>query len=322
MTHQHLEQGELAGREPDHPLTHPGPAGDQVELELADRELDRVVGGRPQAGPEPCRELVDRERLRDVVACPHVQASDSFLHVATRGQDHHRDPRPSLADGAQDVQPVDVGESEIQHDHAHVVGHRVRHLAAGRHATDLEAPGAQALLDERGDAVLVLDEQNRQRGIRIQNVAPLPGWFSTPASPPWPRAMLLTTASPSPEPRDAGPCTKRSNASSSCPLFNPSPWSSTANLQALRACPALRSTGVPSGVWTAAFCSRLTSACSSRSGSASTTASGSTGSTRSRPFRNGWTFLATRITRSSILTGCLRRKDGSSPRTAIVMSST
>ena len=73
-------------------------------------------------------------------------------------------------------------------------------VLAGLRPFDGVAMRAEPFLEERRDTLLVLDDQDRDRGILIQNVAPLPGRLTTPDSPLWALAIPWTMASPKPMP--------------------------------------------------------------------------------------------------------------------------
>ena len=86
------------------------------------RALDRAT---PHQRPQPCEELGERERLRQVVVGPRIETRDAVVDRVARGEHEHRCPDAVLADPAADLEAVDAGEHQVEHDR--VVLGRLRH---------------------------------------------------------------------------------------------------------------------------------------------------------------------------------------------------
>ena len=175
------------------------------------------VGPRPEIRPDPGQQLLEREWLRQVVIGPEVEALDPVIHPPPGAQHQDRNRGAPLAQALQHVQPVQVGQAEIEDHHTDVRVHGPpKRIAPGAHPLDAVAVRAEPFHQERGDALLVLDDEQLHWGIRIQNVAPSPGRLPTPASPPCALAIPRTMASPSPVPPEPDdPVVNGSNSFSS-----------------------------------------------------------------------------------------------------------
>ena len=66
-------------------------------------------------GPQPREQLLDVERLGDVVVGAGVERRDLLPGVEPAGEHEDRDRRPA-AQRADDVDAVEVGQPEVQHD--------------------------------------------------------------------------------------------------------------------------------------------------------------------------------------------------------------
>src|SRR5690606_4113987 len=121
-----------------------------------------------------------------------------------------------------------VGQAEVEDDEVDVAARRVvERLAAGPDHERRVARGAQALGDERGDALRVLDDEDLahaassgsargagRRGIATTTRAPVPdSGASTCARPPWAAAIAATIGRPRPEPSTPRPLVPRANRS-------------------------------------------------------------------------------------------------------------
>src|SRR5207247_480284 len=132
----------------------------------------------------------------------------------------------------QHVQAVQVGQAEIQ-DHERDAGVREapERVPAGLRPFDGIAMGAEPFVEERRDALFVLDDQKLHRGIVTQNVTPCPGRLATPASPPWALAIPRTMESPNPVPPRDDPVLNGSKTTCSSPGGSPPPSSATSKRQ-------------------------------------------------------------------------------------------
>ena len=129
---------------------------------------------RPRAGRRPTsgsvapehradarRELARRERLRDVVVGPELEPRDAVDLLVARGQ-HDDRQRRDRADRLAEVEAVGVRELEVEDREPDVVPlERLQPLGAARRPDDPEALALEVRADDRGDVLLVLDEQDR-----------------------------------------------------------------------------------------------------------------------------------------------------------------
>src|SRR5687768_2121147 len=162
VAHEVLEQLELALRE--------------LDLALAARDLVRVgvehQVGDPQRG-HPARrapaqqrahagqQLLSLERLDQVVVGADVQALDARLERVARGQHEDRDLVAVVAQAPRDVDPVEPGEAEVEHDQVGQEGVRLLEpLDAVAGQLDLVALHAQRALQDLGDLLVVLDDED------------------------------------------------------------------------------------------------------------------------------------------------------------------
>ena len=144
---------------------------DGVELERPDGDPSVAVGGRPGRAPEGDAEagvqLVDAERLGHVVVGAALEGLDLLALLVPAGQDHDR--RGRLApDAADHVEPVDVGQPEVEQDdvgpaalpamqRGAAVGGLIGPVAARRRARGRAPPRLVVVLDDedgRSPAVL------------------------------------------------------------------------------------------------------------------------------------------------------------------------
>ena len=112
------EELELGRRQGDGPATHGDPMPPQVELEVADDEpLGRSGGvlGPAEDGPDAGDELLRAERLDHVVVGAELEAGHPVGLVAAGGEDHDRDHRVA-AEGADDVEAVDLRQAQVEDD--------------------------------------------------------------------------------------------------------------------------------------------------------------------------------------------------------------
>lgn len=90
-------------------------AADDFVLERTD--LDERAAAPLRAADErlePGFELGELERLEQVIVRPEVQAGDAIIELAPCRQDQHRNSGASLAHSPQYVQPIHVGQGEIE----------------------------------------------------------------------------------------------------------------------------------------------------------------------------------------------------------------
>ena len=103
--------------------------------EVGEAQDAAVVGlgrlGAPQQRPQARLELLQRERLDQVVVGAGVQPGDAVVHRVAGGEHQHRRAVARVAQAAADLQAVDAGHRDVEHDRvvAHV-GQAVQRLAA------------------------------------------------------------------------------------------------------------------------------------------------------------------------------------------------
>ena len=165
MTQEEVEEGELLRREL-HLHVAPGdPPGRGVERQVARGEDGRALRRPPpEERPDAGEELVERERLREVVVRAGVQARDAVLHAVARRE--HQDRRPSVRrpQAAADLDPVDVGEHQVEQDHVVVVlDPEPRPVLAVRRDVNGEPLLLEPAPEQRGHLRAVLDHQRTHR---------------------------------------------------------------------------------------------------------------------------------------------------------------
>ena len=120
--------------------------------------LDRPAAHERAEAREKLRE---RERLREVVVRARVEPRDAILDRVARGQHQNRSPDAVLAYPPADLEAVDPGEHEVEHDR--VVLRRLRHpdrVVAGAREIDRVAFLGEAAMQEARHLQLVLDHQD------------------------------------------------------------------------------------------------------------------------------------------------------------------
>src|SRR6185503_11214874 len=121
---------------------------------------------------------------------------DGGIQLAERGHQDHRHLGLDTLDLAQQLEPVSVGELEIEErEVGHVALHRHARLADAAHAGHGMALVLQCFHDEVADRVLILHHQDVDLAHRTPpwgstgsskvKVAPRPGSLCTASVPPW-----------------------------------------------------------------------------------------------------------------------------------------
>ncbi len=159
------EEVELAPGEGKFAAGEVGGARGGVDAQVGDLEDGRARGpraggrGTAQYGGEPGRELAAGERLHQVVVGPGVEQPDDLGLLVPGGGDQHRDAGYA-ADHPQHVEPVEVGQPEVEHDDVGRalgdVAQRLETLVCGLHRVAVSGED----LDQRGpDHRVVLDDK-------------------------------------------------------------------------------------------------------------------------------------------------------------------
>ncbi len=141
---------------------------DDLALGQIEAEVRHLEGGAllrrsapPEQGLDARDQLGEGEGLDQVVVGPLVEAADAIVDVVLRGEDHDRGVDPVAADAAKDLQPLDVGEHEVEDDHiVRFVGGEVEAVATLGGDIDGKALGHEPAPDEARDLAVVFDEQD------------------------------------------------------------------------------------------------------------------------------------------------------------------
>ena len=126
--------------------------------------VDPTVGGRAAQHALHARdELARVERLRQVVVGADLEPDDLVDVLVARGEHDDRHVG-ALADAAADLDPVHVGQVEVEDDQRrHLGGDRVQRPGARADRPHAVAGVLQVERDERRDRLLVLDDEHRGR---------------------------------------------------------------------------------------------------------------------------------------------------------------
>ena len=116
------EEVELLGTEIDDLAPHRGAPGVGFDGELADADRDTPTGvdhtgragGEAEVARHPGEQFGQPERLGDVVDRTRPQAHDHVGFVRPRRQHHYRERRPARRERCAELDPVAVGQGEIE----------------------------------------------------------------------------------------------------------------------------------------------------------------------------------------------------------------
>ena len=116
------------------------------------------------------QQLGQPERLGDVVVGAGVQADDGVHLVGPGGQDQHRQTRLGLPEPAADLEPVHLGQAEVEHHELHLPGGGDGQGAGpvGLHL-DLVALPAQRAGERFTDRGIVLGKQHGRHARRVKD---------------------------------------------------------------------------------------------------------------------------------------------------------
>src|SRR5581483_3361477 len=172
VSHQVLEQLELAVRELDLALPAPDLAGVRVEHQVADHER-RAAARRPapHERAQPRQQLLALEGLDEVVVGARVQPLDPVAGLAARRQDEDRHVA-GRAQAPAHLDAVETRQAEVEDDEIgdELLGHRERLHAVSRglHVVPLLA---QRAAQDVGDLRIVLDDEHpSSRSLARQHV--------------------------------------------------------------------------------------------------------------------------------------------------------
>ena len=148
--------------------------GAAIERDVGEAQDAAVVGlGRlrpPQQRAQARLQLLERERLDEVVVGARVEPGDPVVDRVAGGEHQHRRAVAGVAQAAADLQAVDPGHRDVEHDRvvAHL-GHAVERLAAVGRQFDVVAVQAQCAVERGPHRGLVVDDQHARhfRGFSI-----------------------------------------------------------------------------------------------------------------------------------------------------------
>ncbi len=104
-------------------------------------------------------EAIDVRRLDQVVVSAELDRAHRRLHVVARGEDHDRRRLRLLVERAQDLEPVELGQAEIEEHEVGAAG-GVERLPAVSGGRDLVALAGEELLERPADGTVVVDHEH------------------------------------------------------------------------------------------------------------------------------------------------------------------
>ena len=168
VEHEVAQQLELGGGDLDDPARPAHLVRVVVELEVMERQrrgAGLVAAGPPQDGADAGHDLLEAEGLGDVVVAAHREPLDLVLDRVTRGDKDDRQQPAGLPQPAGHLEPVHVGEHDVEDDEVGVVlrgaGDRRPPVAGHGH---VEAGEPQRGREQLTDVGLVLDDEERGFG--------------------------------------------------------------------------------------------------------------------------------------------------------------
>src|SRR5215813_3620939 len=165
MPEQVLEDFELLHRQLEC-LSRPAYlARDEIHLEVVLPELqDLVRATAAQERADAREEFRERERLHEIIIGPAVEPTHAIVDGVLRGEDQDRGLQPAFAQRRQDLDPIAMGEHEIEHDAIEglVVHEEEPFLPRGRDA-DVVVLRLEPLPERFRDLLFVLDDRDAHR---------------------------------------------------------------------------------------------------------------------------------------------------------------
>ncbi len=160
--HQHFQHAELARGQLERLPVERGPPPGGVEGERAVR--DHRSSARlpaPDERPHARLQLRQVERLGEVVVRADVESLDAVFERVARGEHHHRDARTAPAQAPQDLEPVELGQAEIENHEVVVLrGQHVVRLVAVPRAVHRVVGRAQRARQAIGQDRIVFDYED------------------------------------------------------------------------------------------------------------------------------------------------------------------
>ena len=116
--------------------------------------------GVPQRGPQPRGQFANPERLLDIIVGAEIERLDLLRLAIARGEHDHR-RRRELADVAQHLLAVAVGQAEVEDDEIGRAGRRQpQGLSAGLGRLHLKTGGGERDGEKPLNLRLIVDHQN------------------------------------------------------------------------------------------------------------------------------------------------------------------
>ena len=162
------EQGALQAGERDAPAFADRQQRLRLVAQAADVQRLQLLRGVPGQRAQARIQFAHGEGLDHVVVRAFRVAAQLVVEGVARGQHQHRHAVAGLAQPAAELEPVEPGQAEVEHDGVERIAQRARKAAgAVRAMVDLVAAAFQEVPDVGGDVVLVFDHQHAQAGDRI-----------------------------------------------------------------------------------------------------------------------------------------------------------
>src|SRR5260370_10752834 len=165
VAHKEFKQSEFLGAEID--VVTPAAHGvtDAIDFEVFNLE------NRPRGPASPAHnsanarpEFGKGEGFGDVIVRAGIKPADALLHHAGSGHDDHRQIRPPGANPAQDIQPADSGQIEIQnHEIVCRIGSQLLRLRAIRNNVYRELLLLQPLVQKFRQRRVIFSDKNAHR---------------------------------------------------------------------------------------------------------------------------------------------------------------
>ena len=161
-----LEQRELRAGELDPPAAAADLARAAVELEVGEAHRPAGLGLRAaDEGAQPRLELLQRERLDEIVVGAGVEPRHAVVDGVARGEHQHRRPVAGRAQPAADLQPVDAGHGDVEHDGVDdVLDEVVERGAAVAGRPHVVVVGGERALERLAHGGLVVDDEHLHAG--------------------------------------------------------------------------------------------------------------------------------------------------------------
>ena len=164
MTGEELEQGELAGGQPDLATTTPHTQGRWIQLEIGDVDPRRtVINPASPKRPNPGPELGHREGLGEIIVGATIQALDPVREVIEGGEHEDRRVEPAAPERCAHAEAIESREDHVEDDQLIWIGRGpFERLVAVTDDVDRVAIVGEAAADRVRDGRLVLDDENAQ----------------------------------------------------------------------------------------------------------------------------------------------------------------